>query len=136
MKRKAAYEVIKSGLVRCICNAYKLIILSDHIPNGRAFLQASPCICKSKIIIQITNRIHVGFNNWYAAEFVELFKALVTNPNIFFSCNNDYEEENLRQKGIILPRERTINIKPFGINYIERDDRKGFPDKAALRRGS
>jgi hypothetical protein len=53
MRKELADEIIQTGLIKCICDEYHLIILGDHIPNGRPFLQASPDICKSKILVTV-----------------------------------------------------------------------------------
>ena len=113
-----ANEIINSGLVKKICNEFDLIIVGDTIPLGRAFYQASPNICKSKIAIQVTNRFDFAVQD--KKQYFELMRKLVNNPDVYWIPNNDYDMFYLHLHEIKPKPESMMLIRPFGVSYQEK----------------
>ena len=89
ISEKLADQIIKSGQIKKICDEFDLIIIGDTIPLGRAFIQAGPSICRSKLALQITNRY--DFAIYDRKSYNNLIANQIKNPNVYWLPNNDYE---------------------------------------------
>jgi hypothetical protein len=92
--------------------------VGDTIPLGRAFYQASPHICKSKIAIQVTNRFDFAVHD--KKQYLKLMRKLVDNPNVYWIPNNDYDMFYLHLHEIKPKSESMMLIRPFGVSYQEK----------------
>ncbi len=115
ISEKLADQIIKSGQIKKICDEFDLIIIGDTIPLGRAFIQAGPSICRSKLALQITNRY--DFAIYDRKSYNNLITNQIKNPNVYWLPNNDYELYYLNMNGIEPPEQRTMMIRPFGVCY-------------------
>ena len=68
-------KIINTGLVKRTCDEYDVIIVADTTPLGRPFYQASPHLCKSKIVLQIVNRFDWDISD--SESYISLMNKLV-----------------------------------------------------------
>jgi hypothetical protein len=116
---EVAEQLLLTDFYKNACKTYDLIIVSDVLSLGRPFYQASPNRCKAKILIQLTTRFDFGHVN--DPVYINLFKQMVDNPNIYWQPNNDYDMGYLNSNGIFPKPERSWLIRPIG-HSIKRDE--------------
>jgi hypothetical protein len=96
-----------------ICKRYDLIIICDTIRIGRPFYERIDENCRTKLALQITDRV----DRWVKDKdtYFQLIKNLSLNSNVFFIPNNPYEIYYLNKKGIYPDKNRLFLIRPYGV---------------------
>jgi len=77
------------SFVESMCSKYNYIVISDIIPDSYIYITN---VCKSKIILEITNRFNLCIPSKDKKEYHEMFSnAISENDNLVVVENNPYE---------------------------------------------
>ncbi|KAI9350221.1 hypothetical protein BDR26DRAFT_891514 [Obelidium mucronatum] len=96
MSHARAKALIDGGHVEYICSLYDIIIIGDTIPHGRALMQSllerPNRQCKSKIVVEMTNRFDWDVKDRRA--YYAMVKQLVLKrrDKIYWVANNNVEQ--------------------------------------------
>ncbi|KAI9350220.1 hypothetical protein BDR26DRAFT_578954 [Obelidium mucronatum] len=124
MSGKRAKYLIRNGHVDFICGLYNVIVIGDTIPHGRAVMQSllerDPAKrCKSKIIVEMTNRFDWDIKDKDA--YYRMMRDLAYRSDkdlkgkIYFVANNNVEQAYMELKiGYRFPQSIRV-LRPIGI---------------------
>ncbi|KAJ3031591.1 UNVERIFIED_CONTAM: hypothetical protein HDU68_002194, partial [Siphonaria sp. JEL0065] len=121
-----------------------IVVIGDSLPKGRHILQSlllddkqkQRLGCKSRVIIELTNRFDYGIVEAELKDYYDLIRSLVENQpqNLGFVASNPFEIEFMRLRLNIAP-EKYVLLKPLGVSPDDAvnpedvknsDDRIGF----------
>ncbi|GFR44187.1 hypothetical protein Agub_g5362 [Astrephomene gubernaculifera] len=95
-----------------LCHVADIIVFSDTIPDSRPLLQGG---CTTPLILQVTNRFDYGITPSDQDAYMTIMKDAATRPNIWWVVNNPYEELYITKRGVKLPQDRLLMLRPVGV---------------------
>ncbi|GIL53699.1 hypothetical protein Vafri_9337 [Volvox africanus] len=107
-----AATAIWEDLGHMLCHIADILVFSDTIPDARPLLQGG---CTTPIILQITNRFDYGISPSDQDVYRQLMSEVATRKHVWWVVNNPYEVLFISQRGIKLPLDRLLLLRPVGV---------------------
>ncbi|EFJ41969.1 hypothetical protein VOLCADRAFT_98042 [Volvox carteri f. nagariensis] len=107
-----AATAIWEDLGHMLCHIADILVFSDTIPDARPLLQGD---CTTPIILQVTNRFDYGISASDQDAYQQVMAEAATRKHVWWVVNNPYEVLFVSQRGIKLPLERLLLLRPVGV---------------------
>ncbi|GFR50044.1 hypothetical protein Agub_g12093 [Astrephomene gubernaculifera] len=105
-------NIIWAELGHMLCHMADILIFSDTIPDARPLLQGG---CTTPLILQVTNRFDYGISPSEQDAYVQVMADAATRPHVWWVVNNPYEALYIDKRGVKLPQERLMLLRPVGV---------------------
>ncbi|KAG2488701.1 hypothetical protein HYH03_012701 [Edaphochlamys debaryana] len=114
------------GMGQLMCHMGDVLVFGDVIPDSRPVLQGN---CTTPTLLLITNRFDTGVREDHDGYYKWFSQVIAERPWIWIVVNNPFDVLYLKTKGVQLPPERFLMLRPVGASFI----RKPPPELAAER---
>ncbi|KAG2482673.1 hypothetical protein HYH03_018410 [Edaphochlamys debaryana] len=117
------------GMGQLMCHMGDVLVFGDVIPDARPVLEGR---CTTPALLLVTNRFDVGVSvGEERLRYYKFMAEVVQRPWIWFIVNNPYDVLYVKSKGVDLPPERTLLLRPVGASFLP----KPLPGEAVARAG-
>ncbi|KAG2484613.1 hypothetical protein HYH03_016567 [Edaphochlamys debaryana] len=95
-----------------MCHMADILVFSDTIPDARPLIEGG---CTTPLILLVTNRYDYGIEGPDYEAYTNIMKHAANQSHIWWVVNNPYESYYIRMRGVPLPEERLLQLRPAGV---------------------